>query len=139
MPLFLGFGLDEVEAGVVSSYAELVRSEYEQRDVCWAHGLFLTVGPDGSVYPCMEVNCNPNWVLGNLKTQSVEEVYCSKGRMDFLEMADRCRWGPRLFHPHSRTARLDRIAKAIRQHDLTDEDIAAIRKQCESSHSLLLN
>jgi MoaA/NifB/PqqE/SkfB family radical SAM enzyme len=139
VPLFLGFGLDLVEAGIVPSYAELIRTEYRQRDVCWAQGLFLTVGPDGSVYPCMEMNCIPRWVLGNLKTQSVEEVYRSQRRVDFLEMASRSRWGPQLFHPHSRTARLDQIAKAIRQHALTDEDITAIRKQCKSSHALLLN
>ncbi|HEY0552521.1 MAG TPA: SPASM domain-containing protein [Verrucomicrobiae bacterium] len=117
--IFLGFGLDRVEAKAVSSYSELIRNEYEQRDVCWTHGLFLTVGPDASVYPCMELNCDRRWILGNLNTQSVEEIYRGDQHPGFLKMAKHSHWGRKLFHPHSRTARLDRIAKAIRNGELT--------------------
>ena len=138
-PLFLGFGLDRVEMGDIPGHGELIRREYEQRDTCWAHGLFLTVGPDGSVYPCMELNCDRRWVLGNLKWQSVEEVYRSSRRMEFLEMANHCRWGAELFHPHSRTARLDRIARAVRTGELTDNDIERICELSQGSHPLILN
>jgi hypothetical protein len=139
VPLFLGFGLDLVDSGAMPGYPEVIRAEYDQRDVCWANGLFLTVGPDASVYPCMELNCDQRWILGNLKSETVEEVYQGEPRIRFLEMAEQMRWGPKLFHPFSRTTRLDRIAKAVINGELTDELIALIRKKSHESPPLLLN
>ena len=139
MALFLGFGLDVLESGGVSTYAELLSNEYAQRDRGWASGLFLTVGPDGSVYPCMEMNCDPRRILGNLNESSVEDIYQGRPRKAFIEEADHCRWGPELFHPHSRTARLDRIARAIMSGEMTGEEIETIRRASTTSHKLLLN
>jgi MoaA/NifB/PqqE/SkfB family radical SAM enzyme len=139
VPLYLGFALDQIEQGTTSIYPEVLRNEYAQRDVSWAHGLFLTVGPDASVYPCMELNCNKNWVLGNLKDQSVQEIYHSIARRKFLEMANRMRWGPGLFHPFFRSVRLDRIAKAIISGHLSQREINVIRAESLRSHTLLLN
>jgi MoaA/NifB/PqqE/SkfB family radical SAM enzyme len=137
--LFLGFGLDLLEAGSFATYSDIVRSEYEQRDQCWAHGLFLTAGPDATVYPCTEMNCNPNYALGNLREQSVEEIFRSDVRAKFLAEADACRWGPRMFQPFSRTTRLDAIARAIQCDELTDGDIEAIRVASLNEPAMLLN
>lgn len=139
VPLFLGFGLDQVEFGRVPNYDEVIRREYEQRESCLAHGLFFVVGPDATLYPCTEMGCDPAWALGNLKEQSVDEIYRSARRMDFLRRADSCHWGPEMFQPHSRTARLDRIARVIRDGELTDADIEVIRQESLKSHTLLLN
>jgi MoaA/NifB/PqqE/SkfB family radical SAM enzyme len=139
IPLFTGFGLNSVESGEVASYSDLIRQEYERRDVSWANGVFLTVGPDASVYPCMELNCNRRWIVGNLKRQSVQEVYRSRNRMEFVAMANGMRWGPRLFNPFTRAARLDRIARAIMRGELKDPDIDIIRQRSLRSHRLLLD
>lgn len=137
--LDLGFGLDRVARGELPGYSDVLREQYALRDCCWAHGLFLTVGPDASVYPCTEMNCDPAWSIGNLKTQSVEEIYRGRRRRDMLRLAQSIRWGPQLFQPQGRTARLDAIAKAIMTGELVDEDIEAIRQASLSSHSLMLN
>jgi MoaA/NifB/PqqE/SkfB family radical SAM enzyme len=139
IPLFLGFGLNSVESGEAPGYSALIRQEYEQRDVSWANGVFLTVGPDASVYPCMELNCNRRWVIGNLKSQSVREVYRSQKRMDFVAMANGMRWGAQLFNPFTRSARLDRIARAIIHGELAERDIDFIRLESLRSHQLLLD
>jgi MoaA/NifB/PqqE/SkfB family radical SAM enzyme len=139
VPLFFGFALDQIEKGITANYSEVLRNEYAQRDVSWAHGLFLTVGPDASVYPCMELNCNRDWILGNLKDKTVREIYRGRERRNFLEMANRMKWGPGLFHPFFRSVRLDRIAKAIIRGQISDGEINEIRAESFKSHSLLLN
>lgn len=137
--LYLGFGLSAIESGAVPSYSALLEQEYAQRDISWANGLFLTVGPDSSVYLSTEYNCNPNWALGNLKTQSVVEVYRSKRRREVLEYMNSLRWGPTVSQPTSRTARLDRIARAVMTGKLSDSEIEAIRLASLNSHSLMLD
>jgi hypothetical protein len=85
------------------------------------------------------MNCEPEYVLGNLLTQTVEEIYRGERRMRFLKRAEACRWGPELIQPFPRSARLDEIAKAIRTGTLGDEDIERIRQASLSSHRLLLD
>lgn len=139
MTLYLGFGLSAVESGLTPSYSALLEQEYAQRDISWANGLFLTVGPDSSVYLSTETNCDPKWALGNLKAQSVAEIYESKRRREILEYMNSLRWGVTVSQPTSRTARLDRIAKAIMDGSLCDSEIEAIRLASLNSHSLILD
>lgn len=137
--LYLGFGLAAVESGAMPSYSALLEQEYAQRDISWANGLFLTVGPDSSVFLSTETGCNPAWALGNLKTQSVAEVYKGKRRREVLDDMNSQRWGPAVSQPTSRTARLDRIARAIMNGHLSDSAIEAIRLASLKSHSLMLD
>src|ERR1041384_8368789 len=108
--LYLGFGLTEIAAGTVLNYSELLEREYASRDVSWSNGLFLTVGPDGSVYPTTEHNCDGSWVMGSLLNQSVREIYRSDRSRAVLARLNSHQWGPSVAQPTSRTARLDRIA-----------------------------
>jgi len=87
----------------------------------------------------MELNCNQRWSLGNLKNDSVQDIYLSQKRRDFLNMANRIHWGPEVFHPFTRAARLDRIARAIMREELSQTDIDAIRRESFRSHQLLLD
>lgn len=137
--LFLGFGLDRVASGEFSSYSELLASEYAHRTTSLANGVFLTVGPDATVYPCTERNCQPAWALGNLKEQSVSEIYQGERRHEILTRFDATNWGPKISQPTSRTSRLDRIAQAIHQGVLTDSMIGQIRQLSTRSHRLLLD
>ncbi len=139
MQLHLGFGLGRIESGEVATYAELIHGEYAQRDVSWANGVFLTVGPDGSVYPSTEYNCNREWILGNLTTESVRDVYHGRRRIDALRVFQSVRWGPELSQPTARTARLDRIARAIQSGELSEQRIEQIRQLSLASHRLLLD
>src|SRR5581483_686114 len=115
--VFLGFGLSEVAAGGVSTYAALIEREYASRDVSWSNGLFLTVGPDGTVYPTTERNCDAQWALGSLLNESVREIYGGDRRRALLAKLNSARWGPSVAQPTSRTARLDRIARALMSGD----------------------
>jgi uncharacterized Fe-S cluster-containing radical SAM superfamily protein len=139
--LFQGFGLDRVESGTVQSYSEVVEAEYRQRDVCWSNGVFLTVGPGGIVYLSTSHNCDrdPKWALGDLRTQSVAEVYQGKRRREIVEYANNLRWGPQVEQPTARTNRLDRIARAMMTGELNDGEIEAIRMASLQSHNLLLD
>lgn len=139
MMLYLGFGLSAVESGTVSSYSALLEQEYAQRDISWANGLFLTVGPDSSVFLSTEYNCSPGWELGNLKTQSVAEVYKSKRRREVLEQMNSAHWSAAVSQPTARTARLDRIARAIINGQISDAEIESIRLASLNSHSLILD
>ncbi len=139
MQLFLGFGLDRVESGEAQSYAEVLGREYATRDYCWANGLFLTVGPDASVHLCTEHNCDPNWAVGNLKTQSVTGVYKGERRRQLLDIVHGVRMGPSAIEPNTRASRLDRIAKAIQSGVLTDTQIEAIRNASLNDPPLLLS
>jgi hypothetical protein len=139
MAVYLGFGLAAIEAGDAPSYSALLEREYEQRDISWANGLFLTVGPDSSVYLSTEYNCNRDWALGNLKTQSVAEVYQSSRRREMLEHMNSLHWGAAVAQPTARTARLDKIARAIMNGELSDAEIESIRIASLNSHSLILD
>jgi hypothetical protein len=138
--LFMGFGLPLVEAGVVPTYAAVLESTYAERDVSLATGLFLIVGPSGAVYLSTERNCSDDtWSFGNLKDQSVEDIYRSERRRQLLDYANAQRWGPDVAQPTSRTARLDRIAKAVWQRVLSADDLEEIRQLSLASHALLLD
>lgn len=140
VPLFLGFGLDRVETGDVQSYDELIEAEYAQRGVAMANGVFLTVAPDATVFISTEHNCGtPEFAIGNLETQSVREIYGSVRRQRLLDRMNEQCWGPGVSQPTPRTARLDRIARAIHRGELDDSDLEAIRRASLSSHSLLLD
>ncbi|MFO1500944.1 MAG: radical SAM protein [Verrucomicrobiota bacterium] len=137
--LFLGFGLDRIVSGEFSTYSELLAREYASRTTSLANGVFLTVGPDATVYPCTEKNCQPAWALGNLKRQSVAEIYGGERRREILAQFDATHWGPEMSQPTPRTSRLDRIAQAIHQGVLTDSMIGQIRELSMHSHDLLLD
>lgn len=137
--LLLGFGLERVANGKFSSYSDLLASEYADRGTSLANGVFLTVGPDATVYPCTERNCDAAWALGNLKEQSVKEIYQGARRRGVIAKYDAVHWGPELSQPTSRTRRLDRIARAINKGELTEPAIQQIRQLSLQSHRLLLD
>ena len=137
--VFLGFGLDAIASGEAPSYSGLIEREYAQRGISLATGLFLTVGQDGAVYPSTEHNCDPEWAIGNLRTNSVQEIYRSERRKTMLQALNRSNWGPLVSQPMARTNRLDRIARAIRADQLDDEMVGAIASVARSTHRLLLD
>ena len=136
---FMGFGLPQVETGAVSSFSALVQDTYAERDISLAAGLFLIVGPGGDVHLSTEHNCDAKWSMGNLVKQSVSEIYGGDARRRLLALANSHRWGPDVAQPTSRTARLDRVAKAVRDGLLTGQDIECIRQVSLNSHPLLLD
>lgn len=137
--LFLGFGLSSVESGEYSSYAQVIETEYARRDVSLANGIFLTVGQDGGVYPSTEYNCNPDFVLGDLKRQSVRDVYNGDKRKALLQRFNAMRWGPLVSHATARTSRLDRIARALHSGEVTESMLGAIRQHAVEHPGILLD
>ena len=140
VPLFLGFGLNTLQMGGPETYDNIIEKEYRQRNVSLSNGVFLTVGPDANVYISTEYNCGPDsTAIGNLKQQSVKEIYWGDKRRQQLEFMNSHRWGPEVSQPTPRTARLDRIATAIHSGALTDNDIQEIGLLSLNSHQLLLD
>jgi hypothetical protein len=137
--VFLGFGLEAVESGAAESYSQLVQLEYARRRVSLANGLFLTVSPDGSVYPSTEYNCKDGWAVGNLMAESVSSIWGSPRRREVLDYFNRHNWGPSVAQPTARTNRLDKIADAVWNGTLTAEDIATVRQASHASPPLLLD
>lgn len=137
--LHLGFGLDQVESGRFNSYGEALCSEYDSRDLCWANGVFLTVGADARVHFCTEHNCDPAWAVGNLLTHSVREIYHSDQRKEILARVHGERMGPTVLEPNTRMSRLNRVAKAVQCNVLTEADIASIQKESSRTPPLLLS
>jgi organic radical activating enzyme len=137
--LFLGFGLDAVARGESRSYEEVLHREYEQRDTSWANGIFLTVGPEGSVYPSTEYNCNRDWAIGNLRRQTVQEVYGSSRRAELLGRFNSAKWGPEVSQPTARASRLDRVARFALAGGLNSSVVDAIRRSAVRGHKLLLD
>jgi MoaA/NifB/PqqE/SkfB family radical SAM enzyme len=139
VPVFLGFGLDAVQSGAAASYSEVLEADYASRDTSWSNGLFLIVGPSGDVYPTTERNCDPAWSLGSLMKSSVAEIYGGTRRREIIRQFDSEHWGPRVVQPTPRTARLDRIARAVMSGELGDVDIEEIREHAEQTHPLMLD
>jgi uncharacterized Fe-S cluster-containing radical SAM superfamily protein len=139
LAVYLGFGLSEVEGGQVPTYSALVEREYASRDVSWSNGLFLTVGPDGTVYPTTERNCDEKWAIGSLLDQSVRDIYSSDRRQSILAMLNSEHWGPSVAQPTSRTARLDRIARALMSGGLGSAEIAEVQQRALRQHQVILD
>lgn len=138
----LGFGLSEVQTGKRSSYTEVLEEEYTRRKKCGpclANGLFLTVGPDARTHLCVDRNCDEEWVTGDLKTQSVREIYGGEARQLLLERVHACDRGPQVCEATCRIPRLDHIAHQIRAGTLTDTDVAECRRTAEVEPKLLLS
>ncbi len=134
----LGFGLAELEAGRFARYEDVVRAQYVGRD-CRSSGLFLTVGPDGVLYPCTELNCNVRWAFGSLREQSLEEIWHGAQRRSVLARLHSCRWGPTICQPFTRMNRLDGIARALRCGVLDEGEVERIRERARHSSPLLLS
>lgn len=144
MKVYLGFGVDrldapEAEALDLKSYEDLVRAEYASRDRCWANGLFLSVGPAGTVHLCTDRNCFHDWRVGDLTLQSVDQVYHSESRRRLLDGVHNCSCGPTVCEPTCRTVRLNAIARAIRSGELTLDDIQEIRRRAAGERPMLLS
>ncbi len=127
MKTALGFGLDLIEQWVYSTYEDIIRAEYKRRDLCWSNGLFLTAGPDAGVYSCCDRNCYPAWSVGNLKNQSVEEIYRSEKRKKLLDRIHKHSCNHTVCEATCRTGRLNGIARALMSGELTDKHIEFIR------------
>ncbi len=137
--VYLGFGLNRVGVGAVQRYADVQNCEYESRDRCWANGLFLSGGPNGNAHLCTDRNCDPSWAIGNLLTQTVDEIYHSPARRALLERVHSCRCGPAVCEATRRTPRLNRIARALMSGELTDAMVQEIRRRSAADRQLLLS
>ena len=137
--VFLGFGLGAIESRETGSYSDLIHLEYSRRRVSLANGLFLTVSPDGSVFPSTEYNCKKGWELGNLTKEAVNSIWCSSRRREVLDYFNSHNWGPAVSQATARTNRLDKIADAIKNGELGTHEITRIREASYTSAPLLLD
>jgi radical SAM protein with 4Fe4S-binding SPASM domain len=55
---------------------------------CRASSWYIFVGPDGTVYNCVELGLDPRVALGNLQTHSLAEIWQSEQRRKVLDYID---------------------------------------------------
>lgn len=129
----LGFVLGLVDQGVYATYGTALAAEYATRDRCWTNGLFLTVGPDATVYFCCDRNLDARWAIGNLQTNTVRQIYASDARRALFATVHAGRCGPAGCEATCRTCRLNQIARGIISGDISREHIedAARRAQLD--------
>lgn len=142
--LFLGFGLAAVASGAVRNYRAVIDDEYAWRvrnPVNLATGIFLTVGPSGTVYSSTEHNCDDRWAIGSLLEHSVADIYASERRAEVLGMLNRAAWQASVAQPFSRTNRLARIGTAIAQGTIDETNLMLLREQdsARGRHGVLLD
>jgi radical SAM protein with 4Fe4S-binding SPASM domain len=56
---------------------------------CRASSWYIFVGPDGTVYNCVELGLDPRVAIGNLLSNSLAEIWQSRRRREVLEYIDR--------------------------------------------------
>ncbi len=134
----LGYGLADIDRGDVSNHEEWVGTQYAGCGRCWANGLFLTVGPDATAYLCVDRNCDPDYAIGNLRDQSVEQVYDSPARRRLLDRVHAGVCGPTVCPPTCRARRLNAIADRAHRGGVSQRDLAHVRNLASDTPPLLL-
>jgi len=55
---------------------------------CRASSWYIFIGPDGTVYNCAELGLDPRVSIGNLLTQSLDEIWNSQRRQEVMDFID---------------------------------------------------
>ena len=55
---------------------------------CRASPWYIFVGPDGTVYNCAELGLDPRVAIGNLLTQTLDEIWSSQRRQEVMDFID---------------------------------------------------
>lgn len=100
---------------------------------CRASGFFAEVGPDGKMYLCCERNLDPLVEIGDLMTQTVEEIWQSERRKRVLEFTYRTDFAvcPPFCKPHRINILFEQI-EAYRERG----DIESVRSWIEAQQRL---
>ena len=73
--------------------------------------------------------------MGNLLEESVDQIFRGRRRAELISYMNSRAWDASVAQPTSRTARLDRIARAIMHGELGDAEIEAIvQSLCRVMH-----
>jgi len=129
MHVKLGFGLQLVGSPGFPTYDRVLEAEYGRRDRCWANGFFLTVGPDARAYFCCDRNCTPGWAVGDLREQTVAEIYRSELRNALFERVHAAGCGPAQCEATCRTCRLNQIARDLRSGEMSEAELHDVAVQ----------
>jgi GTP 3',8-cyclase len=71
----------------VSCRYDALKNNTRNYSQCRANGLYVEMGPSGKLHLCCERNCNRNFVIGDLKTQTVKEIWegeLRKAMIDYI-------------------------------------------------------
>lgn len=82
--------LDETGIRIINVRAKMhgvTQSNHPFRK-CRASPWYIFVGPDGTVYNCAELGLDPRVAIGNLLTQSLDEIWKSQRRREVLDFID---------------------------------------------------
>jgi len=80
-------------------------------DTCRASGWFIEVAPNGDVFLCCEKLFLPDYKIGNLIENSIDEIYASQLREDVIAKVNHsfCKDCPPLCKPHERNKIFNKI------------------------------
>jgi hypothetical protein len=71
-------------------------------DECRASGLFVELAPDGKLHLCCDWNCHPDYVIGDLTTNTLHNVWTGEQRKNMLHRINshQCGTCPPACKPH---------------------------------------
>jgi sulfatase maturation enzyme AslB (radical SAM superfamily) len=105
---------------------------------CRASGWFAEVGPAGKLYLCCEKHFNPEYEIGDLKTQSFNEIWHSDTRNDLIKKINdsNCSVCPTLCKPHELNKIINSIELFRKQGKINvvkkwAEDLLAYGRECD--------
>ena len=99
---------------------------------CIASSFFAELGPDGNLYLCCEKVGNPEYAIGSLKEQTLEEVWQGKRRKEVIDSVNsgHCSSCPPSCKPHQLNKVFDQIdaLRRLGRMDLVRDWIEDLKK-----------
>jgi sulfatase maturation enzyme AslB (radical SAM superfamily) len=97
-----------------------LKGEPRGYDTCRATGLFGEVSPSGEMHSCCDRNCFKAFSIGDLTTQSLQEIYRSEKRKEVLEYANKYRCGtcPIACKPHETNRQFAKIEELRKKGEM---------------------
>lgn len=77
-----------IDVANVKCRYEAVKGEERGYQLCRASGLFAELGPSGKLYSCCDRNCFRAFAIGDLKKNSLEEIYAGEERKVVMSYAN---------------------------------------------------
>lgn len=82
-------------------------------DSCRASGLFAELAPDGRLHLCCDWNCDPDFAIGDLTTNTLEEIWAGEQRRVLIQRIrdSKCGICPPACKPHDADRQFEQIER----------------------------
>ena len=110
----------KVKVNNVKCRYETLKGEEREYTKCRASGLYAELAPNGKLHVCCDRNCHRAFAIGDLKTQTFEEIFSSDQRKAVLAYADdyNCTTCPLACKPHETNKQFELIETLRNQGEM---------------------